>query len=61
MYYVITQKIIPATRETLRLFSIKDLRRYAKDLGVQTGKTKETIIENLMRSGKATLLAQLGD
>ncbi len=60
-YYEAPQKVVPAYMEQLMKFTHKDLKAYAKSLGVKCGTTKHTTCHVLMRSGKATLLASLGD
>lgn len=57
----IETKVIPATGEALSRFSRQELRDYASCLGVERGRSKEDTIRNLIASGKATMLAQLGD
>ena len=52
--------VIQATTIMLEKFSHRDLKGYAEAIGVRIGKCKNETIENLMASGKATVLAQLG-
>ena len=47
--------------DDLMKFSHKELRYYAKSIGVDAGKTKDETAINLYASGKATMLAQLGN
>lgn len=60
-YVVITTKVVPASKEALEKFNRKDLREYAQDLGVEVGQNKSDTIDNLVKSGKATLCASLGN
>ena len=39
----------------------KELAEYARSIGVAVGKTKQETIDNLVRSGKATICAWLGN
>ena len=60
-YVEITTRVVPASREALECFPLKDLREYAKALGVQHGRpTKKLIVDALLLS-RATLCASLGD
>lgn len=54
-------QVVPACREILWGFSSRELRLYAKSIGVETGRNKSDTIGRLVRSGKATVLVQLGD
>lgn len=54
-------RVVSVTREQLQAFSLKELRYYAASIGVPSGKTKDDVITNLLESGKATILAQLGN
>ena len=60
-FVVITTKVVPASAEALRKFSREDLRDYAESIGVERGRNKEDTIRNLVKSGKATLCASLGN
>lgn len=60
-FIVIPQKVVPATFDQLMRFSLKDLRGYAKTLGVESAGSKQTIASALASSGKATLCASLGN
>lgn len=57
----ITTKVVPASKEALEKFTRQELRDYAKSLGVERGQDKEGTIRNLLKSGKATLCASLGN
>lgn len=59
--HVVETQVVPATKEALERFTREDLRNYAESLGVERGRNKIDTINNLLASGKATLLAQLGD
>lgn len=61
MFKTATTKVVPAGSEQLEKFSRDDLREYANDLGIETGRSKEDTIRNLIASGKATLCASLGN
>jgi len=54
-------RVIPATRELLEYFNRDELRDYARSLGLPQGGTKQEVIERLISSGHATVLASLGD
>ena len=54
-------RVVPASREALQLFPVDKLREYARDLGVPRGRSKKDTIENLVKSGKATVCASLGN
>lgn len=60
-YREVSTRIVKATHITLRAFRHKELKRYAKSIGVSEGRFKRETVTNLMISGKATMLAQLGD
>ena len=60
-FRVIPTRVIPARREDLEKFPLKDLREYATALGVAPGRKKPETIDNILSTGKATMLAQLGD
>ena len=46
----IKQHVIPASYESLNVFSKSDLRQYAMSLGVERGRNKSETIENLIKS-----------
>jgi len=54
-------RVVPASWEALEKFSHAELRAYAVDLGVKRGRCKDDTILNLLKSGKATLCASLGN
>jgi hypothetical protein len=54
-------RVIPVTLYALAKFSRAELRGYAKSIGVPVGRGKMETVANLLHSGKATMLAQLGD
>ena len=58
---VIAPRVVPASREALLCFTMKDLRAYAKELGVRSSSSKWVLVDDILRSGKATLCAFLGD
>jgi hypothetical protein len=58
---VVETRVIIPTREQLDAFSFAELERYAEGIGVKPSKTKKETIDRLLESGKATILAQLGD
>lgn len=58
---VVTTHVVTAHLDALEKFTRQELRDYAKSLGVERGQNKRDTIRNLLLSGKATLLAQLGD
>ena len=58
---VVETQVIKATRESLEKFTRKELRYYAKSINVKVGRSKDDTIANLLLSGKATILAQLGN
>lgn len=61
MIIEIPTRVVPASREALEKFNHKDLRDYAKSLGIEPGRSKVDTIIFLMESGKATLCASLGN
>ena len=62
MFVEITTRVIPAHLDGLEKFPVKDLRGYAKCLGLDvTGMSKDEICEALVASGKATVCASLGN
>ena len=60
-YKELKPRIIKAYRKDLSIFSLTELREYAKNLNVPIGKNREDVILHLMISGKATICATLGD
>ena len=60
-YKVAKTKVIRATLTNLHAFTRKELREYAKDLGVDMGRNKKDVIINLIVSGRATICASLGN
>ena len=61
MFVEIETKVIKADREALMSFSCRLLREYAYQLGIERGRNKEDVVNNLLESGRATLCASLGD
>jgi hypothetical protein len=66
-YVEVTTRVVPASREALECFPLKDLRAYAQTFGIRPQPTKEQTIDALLHRGhrkdgcKATLCASLGD
>jgi hypothetical protein len=61
MFVEAETKVIKAEREALMSFSCRSLREYAYQLGIELGRNKEDVVNNLLESGRATLCASLGD
>lgn len=57
-YVEITTRVVPASREALECFSLKDLQDYAVTLGLPRQRKKGSVIFSLL-SRKATLCASL--
>ena len=57
----IETRVIVPTREQLDAFSFAELKRYAEGIEIKPAKTKAETIERLLKTGKATLCANLGD
>jgi len=57
----VEQKVCPASVDALRKFSHKSLLEYAASIGVTAGTKKEETVILLWQSGKATILASLGN
>jgi len=57
----IETRVIKATAENLAKFAAKELRGYCDCNSVSGTGTKQEIIDRLMATGKATMLAQLGN
>lgn len=53
--------VVPAKPIVLQSFTRDELRDYAKSLGVQVGRDKITTIDNLWKSGRATVRVSLGE
>lgn len=58
---VIPTRVVPASQSALDKFTRDHLRSYAKNIGVECGRSKQDTIRNLIASGKATLCASLGN
>jgi hypothetical protein len=56
-----SNKVHPATRNMLECYPLKELKQYARSIGVKPGRTKDQTIHRLMVSGKATICASLGN
>jgi hypothetical protein len=58
---VIETQVVPAWAPALERFTREELREYAKSINVERGQNKHDTIRNLLESGRATMLVQLGD
>ena len=58
---VLETRVLPATRKMLERFSHEELALYAESLGVVASRGKHRTITLILATGKATVLAQLGD
>ena len=56
-----SMKVHPATCSMLECYPLRELQQYARSIGVAVGKTKVEMIDNLMRSNKATICGGLGN
>lgn len=61
MFVEVSTHVVPATLVALNKFTREELREYAKSLNIERGQNKEDTIRNLLESGRATILVQLGD
>jgi len=60
-YVEITTRVVPASRAALVLFPLKDLRDYAKTLGVKPQPSRSALITAMLATKHATLCASLGN
>mgnify|MGYP006332252341 CR=1 FL=1 len=58
--FALTHKVHPATREMLQRYPLRDLRYYAKGLGITPAKDKTTLITQLLNR-KATICGAVGN
>ena len=61
MFKEVETRVVTPSKDQLMAFTIRELRDYARELGVKTSTKKEVTVRNLLESGRATILAQLGD
>ncbi len=62
MFIEITTRVVPATVQQLEMFPMKDLRDYAKVLGVDAkGANKSQLAHRIYLEARPTLCASLGN
>ena len=57
----ITRCLWPSHHSLLMNFTRKELRRYARELGLNTGRNKGDTAWNIAESNKATMTIRLGE